>query len=721
MVKLTKREVLDIMSKNNDIIVTSTEILSKVNIDIANVSNEDLQRFKKSLATLKCKNLNKFENAKRMKDRYEAANSDWLNSDFCISISEIDVNNPKSPLKLGRPVIEFSEKSVRSQRREVAEISSKLQHDPQRMMMACRYASKRSGNIHLYFVLDEILKCPEQPQKIRKIINEPAVLIKKKTAQEALSFLLENSLSKTVYQNMRTEVKLCGADIWPTYNEVRLVKAECRPQKDTISISEKVAKVTLQSLLNHTTERIVKLQSEVIIQYMESTNLSVLESLMMFSWGFDGCTGVSNYNQSYTSTVDNAPQSDGNLFVTTVIPLRLLYNSDAKNIILWNNRTSQSPKSCRPLCIQCISESSDVILKQKNDTEEEINNLEILEITLEGKYCIRIHFAMFLTLIDGKVLNIITNTKSMQTCPICHATPSMFNNLSNKDKGVFLPDPKSLQYGLSPLHAWIKLFEVCLHISYRKDLKVWQVRNPKHKLKFAERKKYIQQILWEKLGLIVDKPKSGGSGTTNNGNTARRAFEDPNLLAELLALDVQMIRNFKKILIALSCHLPIDASKFDELCQSTAKIYVQNYNWYLMPSTLHKILMHGGDVIRTSVLPIGMLGEEASESRNKCYKSDRQHHARKISREANLQDVFYRSMDSTDPIINDISLQSRLKKRNKFWLAKEISDLLEVPEENSRSDSNTNDEDEQTDLSGISESFEYLQDIELSADEDNED
>lgn len=199
-----------------------------------------------------------------MKDRYEAMNSEWLNSDFCISISAIDANKPELSPKFGRPVIEFSAKSSRSQRREATEISVKLQHDPQRIMMACRYASRRSGNLNLCFVLDKILKCPQQPKKLRKLINEPSVLITKKTPEEALSFLLENSLSKAVYQNMRTEVKLCGADIWPTYNEVRHAKEECRPPKDTISISEKVARVTLQSSLNHTTERIVNCNRKLL-------------------------------------------------------------------------------------------------------------------------------------------------------------------------------------------------------------------------------------------------------------------------------------------------------------------------------------------------------------------------------------------------------------------------------------------------------------------------
>jgi len=80
-----------------------------------------------------------------------------------------------------------------------------------------------------------------------------------------------------------------------------------------------------------------------------------------------------------------------------------------------------------------------------------------------------------MTLIDGKVLNIITGTKSMQSCPICQATPKQFNNLENIkcETEIFLPNPKSLQYGISPLHCWIRFLECCLHISYRLNVKVW--------------------------------------------------------------------------------------------------------------------------------------------------------------------------------------------------------------------------------------------------------
>lgn len=115
---------------------------------------------------------------------------------------------------------------------------------------------------------------------------------------------------------------LSGADIWPTYNAVREAKSQCRPPKEDIVISEKKADVSLQSLLEHTAQRLIKLQHEVIIQNMQNTNVSVTEAVLICSWGFDGSSGYSACKQSYAFTNGN-PNEDENLFVTSMIPLRL--------------------------------------------------------------------------------------------------------------------------------------------------------------------------------------------------------------------------------------------------------------------------------------------------------------------------------------------------------------------------------------------------------------
>ena len=46
------------------------------------------------------------------------------------------------------------------------------------------------------------------------------------------------------------------------------------------------------------------------------------------------------------------------------------------------------------------------------------------------------------------------------------------------------PNESMYEYGLSTLHAWIRSFECMLHISYRLEIKKWQVRSIEDKIAF---------------------------------------------------------------------------------------------------------------------------------------------------------------------------------------------------------------------------------------------
>jgi len=514
---------------------------------------------------------------------------------------------------------------------------------------------------------------------------------------------------------MRLETLASGADIWPSYNKGRMAKSKLRPSQEVMTISETSASVPIQSLINHTAKRLIDLQAPVILEYVRKNKLTNIDVILTCSWGFDGSSGHSEYKQRYADkSQENI--SDESLFATTLNPLQLSTNSD---VILWFNRTSQSSRFCRPIHLEYVKESRDVILKQKQNIDDQINRLQTFEISLEECH-IRINFSLHMTLIDGKVLNIITNTRSMQTCPICHATPKQFNDLSNINSPKFLPEPNSLQYGISPLHAWIRLFECSLHISYRLTIQTWQVRGDELKIKFDQQKQKIQSMLFQKLGLSVDKPRSGGSGTSNDGNTARRAFKNINCLAECLGINQQLLYRFKIILITLSTHLPINPILFEEFCISTAKLYVSLYPWYPMTSTTHKILIHGGQIIQKSVLPVGMLGEEASEARNKDYKNFRSRHSRKHNRKVTLEDLFYRVMDSSDPIVSSLSLQSRLQQHKKHvMLPEEARKLLQIPNvgEHESTSQETEANDCNFDDNVLSEIDACLDEVELSDEE----
>lgn len=106
-------------------------------------------------------------------------------------------------------------------------------------------------------------------------------------------------------------------------------------------------------------------------------------------------------------------------------------------------------------------------------------------------------------MIDGKVLAVITHTKSYQTCPNCKSNPSDFNDLRNIST-KFKPQENTLKYGIIMLHLWIRNFEFLLHLSYRLPSKKSQMQGEKAKEELKVRKLTIQKRLCETLGLRVD-------------------------------------------------------------------------------------------------------------------------------------------------------------------------------------------------------------------------
>jgi hypothetical protein len=81
-----------------------------------------------------------------------------------------------------------------------------------------------------------------------------------------------------------------------------------------------------------------------------------------------------------------------------------------------------------------------------------------------------------------------------------------------------------------------------------------------------------------------------------------------------------------------------------------------------MPTSVHKLLIHGPQIIASALLPIGQLSEDAQEARNKDIKRYREDFSRKCSREKPMEDVFYRLMVTSDPYISSIRKLPQKKK-----------------------------------------------------------
>ena len=105
----------------------------------------------------------------------------------------------------------------------------------------------------------------------------------------------------------------------------------------------------------------------------------------------------------------------------------------------------------------------------------------------------------------------------------------------------------------------------------------------------------------------------------------------------------------------------------------TAELYVSLYKKYHMPQSVHKMLLHGADVVDRKEVPVG-LPSEAQESRNKDVKNFRENFTRKFSRKQTNQDLLNRLLASSDPYIS--SLRRSFGSKKVLELPQRAKDLL---------------------------------------------
>jgi hypothetical protein len=209
------------------------------------------------------------------------------------------------------------------------------------------------------------------------------------------------------------------------------------------------------------------------------------------------------------------------------------------------------------------------------------------------------------------------------------------------------------------------VLEFLLRLGYKMDIRKWRVSQKSIEYKKVEgRKKSIENEVRSKMGLLVDIVRPN-AGATNDGNTARTALSDRyrQQFAKILQIEQWLLDDLHTLCIVLSSNLSINAELLRDFCKNLAHKYVATYPWYPMTVTLHKILIHGADIIQSCKIPIGMLSEQAAESRNKYWRRDREQHARKMSRVQTMIDLFHRALETSHPLITQLGIQERRKSK----------------------------------------------------------
>merc|ERR1711872_1113946 len=195
-----------------------------------------------------------------------------------------------------------------------------------------------------------------------------------------------------------------------------------------------------------------------------------------------------------------------------ICPIKVVHKSSSS--LLWHNPVPSSPIYCRPVKLEFIKEKDEVIHQEFQRMANEIDNIHptIIEDII-------VFHEFIPTMVDGKVTQSLSGSKSSSTCTIRDppTKPSQMNDLSAIKKKK--PSQEMLSYGISPLHLYLNSLELVLHLAYRIEIKVWRVMKKDHKSYAKKRKKKIQKSLKEKMAVNVDMPTQGKGNTNTGRNT----------------------------------------------------------------------------------------------------------------------------------------------------------------------------------------------------------
>lgn len=642
MESFSYKELAEAFTNNNDIGDIFSVIKSRISYDLLtaesqNSINEQIFNFVRNLKR-------RYKDCDQSKQKLYQRCKQWLERDLVI---EFQVKPPdKNEGSIGRPSKLFEEEmSERNKRRKLNKLNADF--GSENIKDAFLHQLKSDRKYKKAKIVQHVISAT--PSRTTRILNSiPTPKEEKKfTPEEALGLFLDLKLTKHQYYQLRQRALQKNVDLFPAYGDILSAKKECYPPNDAIKITEKSAEVELQSLLDHTSERL--LQSLEMNDFKRYGNCHLT---LYCKWGCDGSSGQQIYKQTIDEDV-----SDSDLFMVSLVPLRLKKNiedmepstSRTQEEDIWINKTPASTKFCRPIKFEFKKETKETIKGEVDAVREQIKSLQPNQIVINGQTVI-INYKLMLTMIDGKVAQVLTDTKATSSCIICNATRSKLNE--DLPPSTLLYNTDAYEFGLSPLHARIRFMENILKISY--DLEFGSsasVRNSEENKEKRKLKKRQVQDEFRKLGLIIDQPKPG-QGNTNDGNTARRFFLNPEEVAAITGVDKNLIFRFRVILEVINCHDEINPEKFGVYAKETAELYKSIYPWRSMPTTVHKVLYHGKDVIQNNVLPMGDLSEEAQEKRNKDYRYFREHNTRKMNRKCTNEDLLNILLATSDPLLS---------------------------------------------------------------------
>ena len=81
------------------------------------------------------------------------------------------------------------------------------------------------------------------------------------------------------------------------------------------------------------------------------------------------------------------------------------------------------------------------------------------------------------------------------------------------------------------------------------------------------------------------------------------------------------MKRFHVILQGISNGCDINSTSFQDYALQTFRVVIRLYPWYYMSTSVHKLLIHGAQIITPSLLPIGLMRRlEQKKSKYCCHR-----------------------------------------------------------------------------------------------------
>lgn len=476
----------------------------------------------------------------------------------------------ESPTTRGRPKkTVYSEMEARTQRRYTLDMALEINDTEASLKIAKKIAKLKEANHETKDLINSAL------HKLVENTSTGENKTLKISEEEALGLIIHQNLSVENYNAIRKITKNHGCDIFPSYYKVNMLKKTFEPKN--IQVTDTKASLPLDDLFESTSKGIIestKISLTDTLKHHELDQEEFLSATLVCMWGMDGTTGQSIYHQA--DSAGNAVD-DHSLFVASMTPLKLVIN-DASNTekILWKNPSSGSYVWNRCISMEHTKETDAYTTSTYRRILGEIKELTSHQIALNETTTLNVSYDFYLTMVDGKVVKVLSETTSYARCPCCKALPKDMNELENLYGDKFTTT-NNFPHSISILHTIMNVVSLLYNIACRKGFCKWQVRGDAHKAKFAKNRSYYKERIFKAFGVKFDEPRQGGSGTSSTGSVCRRMLQDPKKLAEVLELEEDLVCRLAVILKVISCKEPINSEKFGKYCKEVYNMYILHY------------------------------------------------------------------------------------------------------------------------------------------------